>query len=93
MPKTKISANSELNNLKTPGTYYIESSADAATIGHCPWSGCGGRIDVMKIYGSGTNYIRQIGYQGGNTVNIFVRTTGNNGDFDLPWYQLNLTQV
>ena len=45
---TKIPDNSDLNNYTTPGVYYVESSANAATIVHGPTTGYGYRLIVQS---------------------------------------------
>ena len=55
---TKIEDNTDLNTLKTPGTYYCPSSTNAATYTNCPYTGANFKL-IVRMDGS-NNYGSQM---------------------------------
>ena len=91
-PPVIIPKNSDLDDYKTPGSYEIYDSTYAATIAHCPWTGCGGRIDVFDTYRTNGAYVRQIGHRGGGYSDTYIREASGSGVFGA-WYKINTTAM
>ena len=92
MPTAAIPSGADLDTYKTPGSYYIQNSTVAGTLAHCPWTGCGGRIDIIETYNASGNYVRQIGHMGGGNPHTFIRESNSSGAFGS-WYKINMTSV
>ena len=66
-----IPENADLNSYSTPGHYYCDSSAKAATLTNSPTTAA----FVLEVYSRGT-YRNQVLYAG---KRIYLRTSGSNG--------------
>ena len=82
---TVIAENTDLNDMKTPGTYY-STQANVSGFQNCPTT-TGFKMVVMRGYSDG-RYHQHV-YPGGSTPNYFFRTF--NGTSWSDWINLNGT--
>lgn len=85
-----IPDNSDLNNYKTPGSYYVGNSASAATIVNIPLGGSGFRLIVRNT--SAGNRYRQEFIKPNNPETLYVRHFTTSGTWS-PWYKFEGTEV
>ena len=71
---TKIPNNSDLNDYTTPGTYYVLSSTEAATMLHGPLTSTGYKLVVF--IGSIGNRIHQVAFRQGTNY-VYIRARDN----------------
>lgn len=77
-PLTEITANSDLDNYKTPSsTYYVSNGTVASTIVNGPTTEAGYRLIVM--YGTGSSNIRQIAIVNGSRDTYARHYTASKG--------------
>ena len=82
---TFIAANTDLDNLTTPGTYRCDNSTVTPTLVNCPVTSGYFKMTVEAIHSS--TRIRQIIYISTGTSNVYVRTyTGSWGDWKKMLY-------
>lgn len=74
---TAIASNSDLNSYTTPGSFYVDSAAIAATISHSPITDGGFTLVVKNHLITGYTCIQIIVNAGGNLT--YVRTKYGNG--------------
>ena len=75
-PKTAIPQNSNLNDYRTAGTYYVQTDAIAATVSNMPRSASG---TLLVIYRSNKNTYLQQFYLPTSTIRKIYTRTYNNG--------------
>lgn len=85
---TVIPNNTNLNNLETPGVYYISSASSAQTLTNCPAEVAFTMLVMKKAESVGNQIIFAVGIGSGN---IFARTKTTNGW--QAWSKANLTAV
>lgn len=74
---TRIPANADLDDYTTPGTYYVGSASDAASLSHTPITGVGFKLVVFQTGYSVGNYIIQEAMSvSGSTAHRYVRARG-----------------
>lgn len=74
-PKTAIPQNSNLNDYRTAGTFYVNTDAIAATIGNIPRSASGTLIVIIRS--SGNTYLQQFYLPTSIIRKIYTRTYNN----------------
>lgn len=75
---TSIPSNSDLNNYKTPGDYYVGSSSIASTIANAPVTGTGYRLIVEKGY---ADNLTQLVLAGTGGIQIYGRQCTVDGNW------------
>ncbi|MBO7212318.1 MAG: hypothetical protein J6V44_15130 [Methanobrevibacter sp.] len=86
----EIPNNSDLDDYKTPGTFYVLNNTNASTIANKPIGGSGFRLIVS--FTSATNRQRQEFYKPNTPDVIYIRNIGTDGNWS-GWYQFNGTAV
>ena len=86
----EIPNNSDLDDYKTPGTYYVLNNSNASTIANKPIGGSGFRLIVS--YTSAFNRQRQEFYKPNTPDVIYIRNVGLDGNWSS-WYQFTGTAV
>ena len=86
----EIPNNSDLDDYKTPGTYYVLNNSNASTIANKPIGGSGFRLIVSYI--SASNRQRQEFYKPNTPDVIYIRNIGTDGNWSS-WYQFTGTAV
>lgn len=86
----EIPNNSDLDDYKTPGTFYVLNSTNATTIANKPIGGSGFRLIVS--FTSATNRQRQEFYKPNNPDIIYIRNIGTDGNWSS-WYRFEGTEV
>lgn len=76
---TKIASNTDLNTLKTAGTYYCENSTTAVTLTNCPYTASNFKLKIQ--FNGSVNYGRQVlmadanGYEGETWIRSYKNGT------------------